>query len=555
MPLTQISRLDASHIAADTVAGEARSPLTEPALLADALALAGAYAFEMGEDGYLDFADVPSVERFIVERPGELSTAQSDWENRLSAEDIRARRRAISSLRFIGARYQIDYALRDAMGEIRYVREIAEAQACADNRATLIRGVMIDRTDDRRADEAIAWRARHDPLTRLPNRSALQADATQMAALGARVGVPVHLIRLRLSNLDALTLNFGEDMRDHLLRAAATRIHGAKRAPDLVARLGGADFAVCSPNSDPETLAQFLRATVAAQPYATPFGPLALEVTCSAVPLTTVDEALMATREDFSNNDDVPERAAATAVDVQALLDNDRLSLAFQPIVHAGSGDLHHHECLLRVRTDDGRIESAFRVILAAEKDGMVDQLDTRALDLAIPHLEADDSVHLALNVSAGTIADDEASARYIDRLRDLGDAAARLTIEMTETLAVDDPAKASRFAAEVRGLGCRFAVDDFGSGHTSFRNLLAVEADSIKIDGSLVLGVAVDENKQAFIRMMVDLAATFSVDTVAEMVEDKADAQILARLGVNYLQGYYFGRPAPSPVWSRMTG
>jgi EAL domain-containing protein (putative c-di-GMP-specific phosphodiesterase class I) len=90
--------------------------------------------------------------------------------------------------------------------------------------------------------------------------------------------------------------------------------------------------------------------------------------------------------------------------------------------------------------------------------------------------------------------------------------------------------------------------VDDFASGHTSFRNLLAVEADCIKIDGSLVRGVALDANKQAFIRMMVDLASTFDVETVAEMVEDRADAQILARLGVDYLQGYYFGRPGPTP-------
>ena len=554
-PLTQTNRLDASHIPADKVAGEVRSPLTEPALLADALAMAGAYAFEMGEDGYLDFADVPSVERFIIERPGELSTAQSDWENRLSADDIRTRRRAVSSLRFIGARYQIDYALRDAMDEIRHVREIAEAQACADNRATLIRGVILDRTDDVRSNAAIAWRARHDPLTRLPNRAALQTGAAHMARLAERVGVSAHLLRLRVSNLEELRLNFGEDMQDHLLRAAAGRMQEVVRTPDLIARIDGVDFAVCSLNSDPETLAQLLRAALTAQPYTTPFGPLALEVAFATAPLIILDEALNVTRNALPTSSGVPQKADDTEIDVQTLLDNDRLSLAFQPIVHAGTGELDHYECLLRVRSDDERIESAFRVILAAEQVGLVDQLDERALNLAIPHLEISEHVHLALNVSAGTIADDEASARYTERLRDLGDTASRLTIEMTETLAVDDPAKASGFAAEVRGLGCRFAVDDFGSGYTSFRNLLAVEADSIKIDGSLVRGVAVDENKQVFIRMMVDLAATFSVDTVAEMVEDKADAQILARLGVDYLQGYYFGRPTPSPVWSRMTG
>jgi len=166
-----------------------------------------------------------------------------------------------------------------------------------------------------------------------------------------------------------------------------------------------------------------------------------------------------------------------------------------------------------------------------------------------VPPLDQADRLRLAINVSAATMGNHPHSRADIDRLRELGALTQRITLEMTETLAVDDPAQASRFSAEVRGLGCRFAVDDFASGHTSFRNLLAVEADCIKIDGSRVRGVALDANKQAFIRMMVDLASTFAVDTVAEMVEDRADAQILARLGVDYLQGYYFGRPGPSPL------
>jgi EAL domain-containing protein (putative c-di-GMP-specific phosphodiesterase class I) len=235
-------------------------------------------------------------------------------------------------------------------------------------------------------------------------------------------------------------------------------------------------------------------------------------------------------------------------MDVRDALEQDRLCLAFQPIVRSVSGELHHHECLLRLRAPNGEPTSAWQLILQAEEVGLVAALDLRALDLAIPHLDADDSLHLALNVSAGTVGDVDASAAYLDRIRDLGAAASRLTLEMTETLAVDDPAMAASFSAEARALGCRFAIDDFGSGHTTFRNLLAVEADCIKIDGSLVRGVATDENKQAFIRMMVDLAQTFAVETVAEMIEDRADALILGRLGVDYLQGYYFGRPSPSP-------
>lgn len=517
-------------------------------LMSDALVLAGAHAFEMGEDGFLDFANRPALERFLIASPNTFTTTQADWEERMARADMRARQRAVRSLRFNGARYLLDYGVRDTMGELRQVREVAEAIACADGRATLIRGVIIDRTDDVRSDEATIWRARHDALTRLPNRVALSEVGTQLAALGSRIGIPVYLIRVRLTNLKTLSDTYGEGLREQLLRQAADRMQAALRTPDLVARLDGAEFAAVTLNSDPDTLSLRLRAAVTAELYPTPFGPLALEFDSQRAPLVTVDRALTVTRRALSGDHSPVPPSKPRLPSVDEALDQNRLELAFQPIVHAVSQEFHHFECLLRLRDDAGQLSSAFPFIMAAEAAGEVYRIDTFVLAQAVPYLIADKTLRLAINVSAGTIGDDLYSQAYIDRLRDLGKLTSRITLEMTETLAVDDPAMASRFSAEVRGLGCRFAVDDFTSGHTSFRNLLAVEADCIKIDGSLVRGVALDENKQAFIRMMVDLASTFDVETVAEMVEDRADAQILARLGVDYLQGYYFGHPGPTP-------
>jgi len=527
----------------------ARSPLLEPSLLSDALDLIGAHAFEMGEDGHLDFANRTALANFLVDRTQDLQTSAADWAARMQPNDVRARRRAIKSLRFNGARYRLDYALRDTIGETRHVREIAEATACADGLATLIRGVILDRTEDVRTDEATVWRARHDTLTRLPNRETLAESGTQLAELGGRIGIPVYLIRLRISNIDNLSETFGEDLGDYLLQQAADRMQSALRAPDLVARLHGPNFAAITLNSDPETLSLRLRAAVTAELYATPFGPLSLELETARAPLDTVARALTATRQALSGDNTPIPPTTSGFPSVEDALSQNRLELAFQPIVHAVSQEFHHHECLLRLVGTDGRLSSAFPFITAAEEAGEVHRIDSFVLDQAIPHLQADEGLRLAINVSAGTIGHDDHSEAYIKRLRELGPLTSRITLEMTETLAIDDPALASRFSAEVRGLGCRFAVDDFASGHTSFRNLLPVEADCIKIDGSLVRGVALDENKQAFIRMMVDLAETLSVETVAEMVEDRADAQILARFGVDYLQGYYFGRPGPAPL------
>lgn len=501
----------------------------EPALLSDALRLACAFAFEMGEDGRMDFSDTDGIDALL----GGLKT--DPWNTLLSEPDAAQRQSAIANLTQVGAHYDLHYSIGDGL----HLRETAEAQTCAEGRATLIRGVVRQHPVPRT-----------DPETGLANRNELDKSGTQLAGIGDRIGIPVHLLRLRLSNLDRLAHDFGDDLRAQLLREAGERLQAALRKPDFVARLDGNDFAAVTLNSDPDTLGLRLRAAVTAERYETLHGPLALELDTARSPLKSVSSALDSTAQDLSG-DEVP----ATVPDpdmptVEDAVVQNLLSLAFQPIVHAQSHKLHHFEVLLRLRGPGGHIGTAFPFIVEAERQGTVQHIDRFVLAAAKPYLLADPALELAVNVSAGTIGHDAHAQDYLNALRALGDLAGRLTLEMTETLAVDDPAKAERFSADVQALGCRFAIDDFASGHTSFRTLLGVDADCIKIDGSLVRGVALDDNKQAFIRMMVDLARTVSVETVAEMIEDRADADILARLGVDYLQGYYFGKPGPEPIW-----
>ena len=244
----------------------------------------------------------------------------------------------------------------------------------------------------------------------------------------------------------------------------------------------------------------------------------------------------------------VHERPAFSLLDRERLLcalNDRRLRLAFQPIVEARSHALHHHECLMRMEAEDGTLLPAPQVIGSAEALGLVPLLDRRALEVAARTMISHPGLRLALNVSAQTVADKAAARDYLDALRMLGPAAHRLTIELTETIAVEDPTMAARFSTHARAMGCGFAVDDFGAGFTSFRNLMAIEADSIKIDGDFVDGLLSSPRAQAFVRMMVDLAQTFGVKTVAERVETREVADCLTDLGIDYLQGYYFGKPA----------
>ena len=225
-------------------------------------------------------------------------------------------------------------------------------------------------------------------------------------------------------------------------------------------------------------------------------------------------------------------------------LNGRRVRLAFQPIVDAGTRAVHHHECLLRLLDETGNVVPAPRVIASAESLGLVALLDRRALEVAARAMIARRDLHLALNVSAQTVSDRAAADDYLDALRMLGPAARRLTLELTETIAVEDPTMAARFATRARVMGCGFAIDDFGSGYTTFRNLMAIEADSIKIDGDFVDDLLHCRRSQTFVRMMVDLAKTFGVQTVAERVETEEVANLLTEFGVDRLQGYLFGKP-----------
>ena len=228
-----------------------------------------------------------------------------------------------------------------------------------------------------------------------------------------------------------------------------------------------------------------------------------------------------------------------------AALNDRRVLCAFQPIVAADTHAVHHHECLLRIRADDGNLLPPAPFIAAAEAADCVHLLDHRMLENAARAMVGQGDLHLALNLSVRTVVNPRAACGYLDALKALGRAASRLTLELTETVAVEDPVLAADFSRRARALGCRFAIDDFGAGYTSFRNLLAIEADSVKIDGSFVDGVTEDARARTFIRMMVDLTQTFGVDTVAERVETAEEADVLRELGVDYLQGYHFGKPS----------
>lgn len=227
--------------------------------------------------------------------------------------------------------------------------------------------------------------------------------------------------------------------------------------------------------------------------------------------------------------------------DVARAIDEDRLFLLLQPVVSTQTHRPVFFEALLRLRSDSG-IALASDFIQHAERDNFVQEIDRRALQLAIQVLERHRAFDLSINISSLTTGD-FAWVQMLDELSPDRRMAHRLIVEITETAAIADIDRTLAFVDALRDMGCRIAIDDYGAGHTNFTNLNLIAPHIVKIDQSFVARHD-DPNARAFIEAVVDLGKTLHFETVAEGVETEAAALAVTALGVTYLQGYLFGAP-----------
>lgn len=235
---------------------------------------------------------------------------------------------------------------------------------------------------------------------------------------------------------------------------------------------------------------------------------------------------------------------------LKSALRQNRLLFAFQPVVCATTGKVDYHECLLRMRDEQGEIVGGAGFITTAEHLGLIGLIDRFALERAIEELGTHPEVRLGFNVSGLTAGDRPWLRLLISQLRNRPDLGRRLVVEITETAALYDVEETARFVDTLRDTGCRVALDDFGAGHTSLRHLQSLSVDTVKIDGSFVRDLAERPENQVFLRHLVGLTKSFGLSTVAECVENAADAALLRAEGIDYLQGFFFGAPTTEREW-----
>lgn len=278
--------------------------------------------------------------------------------------------------------------------------------------------------------------------------------------------------------------------------------------------------------------------------------------------LTSLNEALIALFEAkascvhhhvmFSNDleviKDLHHQMELAAYFLEAI-HNNRLRLAFQPVVDARTGKVESYEALLRILTAEGHIITAGPFIPAAEKLGFIKIIDSFVLKAVVHELMLDPNVRIAMNVSNMVVKDTRWYKRAKALLKD-PKVAERLILEITETGGEHDLASVAKFVENVKSLGCEVAIDDFGAGYTSFKQLKLISADILKIDGAFVRDIIENPESKLFVNTLLKFAKAYSLKTVAEFVETGEIAKILMELGVDYLQGFYFSQALNYRPW-----
>jgi diguanylate cyclase (GGDEF)-like protein len=463
--------------------------------------------------------------------------------------------------------FVVDIEIAAAMGGVVFSM-VGSRFPAADGRTERLVGMMRETTERSREMQRLSYLATRDELTGHLNRNSLREELS----LAIEAAKSEHRnCAFLVSSIDRLAMindGFGFDTGEEVIVAVGERLSRSLRGSDIIGRTAGNKFGVILKNcSEREVsiVAGRLRAAVRGSSIDTRGGQVSATCSVGAVWLpsaaSTSQEAMLRAEkaleraratgrdgfvvyEHSAQRESARLRQMAVADEVVMALREDRLRLAYQPIIHAKTRRISHYESLLRMRRRDGEIVTAGYFVPAAEQLGIVHLIDRFALETVVGRLKAHPKLTLAVNVS-GTASGDPAWLQdFVEYIRASQDVASRLIVELTETAALHHFEENARFVTQLKELGVRVSIDDFGAGYTSFRNLQMLHVDTVKIDGSYVKNLSESPENQVFVRTLVGLAKNFDIKTVAEWVGSDADASLLQSFGVDYFQGYHFGEP-----------
>jgi diguanylate cyclase (GGDEF)-like protein/PAS domain S-box-containing protein len=461
-------------------------------------------------------------------------------------------------------------------------QEIAIQDSAApirDRAGNLIGAVMVfhDVSKERRLHRALHYQASHDALTGLINRREFENRLTAAVdSVRENAGCRYALLYLDLDQFKLVNDTCGHPAGDQLLKQVTGVLQSRVRGGDTLARLGGDEFGVllqsCTLDQALHT-AEALRQAIRDYRFVWQDGVLAVGVSIGIVEITSdtptlanvmsaADVACYAAKDQGRNRvqlykpDSVPERHREMhwVSKLTRACDDSRFELCYQPIVPIGANrcDREHFELMLRLRDESGSMISPAEFIPAAERYDVMPSIDRwvvrRALDQLVHRGGSGIKPYtIAVNLS-GTSLNDERFLEFL--IAELGPrelSAGAVCFEITETAAIANLGNVVYFMRELKNRGCLFALDDFGSGLSSFMYLKTLPVDFLKIDGQFIENVTRDPVDRSMVEAISQIGRAMGIHTIAERVESIDVMQELGRLGIGFAQGFHIAAPRPT--------
>lgn len=466
----------------------------------------------------------------------------------------------------------VDFRMILSDGKFIWVRGICSVDK-VDGDSIVIRGLLIDINEQKKTEEQIVYLADHDDLTGLMNRRRFQEELKKNIALAKRYNYIGGLLFIDLDQFKYVNDTMGHHRGDEYLISVASCLSSVLREVDVFARLGGDEFGVVIPRCDEQEIQDIAKKILQALAGRTQdseelTAKLSASIGIVMFPkygdepgdlLAKADAAMYAVKAKGRNDFHVFRNTDQQLVKMQEkirwedrihrALSEDLFLLHYQPVVDLRTGEIAHHEALLRMRdpdTDDLIFPNMF--LETAERFGLIREIDLWVLENCIrtyneQHLESN-GASLAVNISGRNFGNKELLIKLEQWFKQYKVNPKYLIFEVTETAAVENIFQAKSFIKSLQELGCKFALDDFGVGFSSLHYLKHLPVDFIKIDGSFISGISHDENDRILVKAICDIAKGMGVSTVAEFVDSYKTLETVQALGVDFGQGYYLGRP-----------
>jgi len=444
----------------------------------------------------------------------------------------------------------------------------------ANTQGATILSVGLDISERKSYEQEIGWLADHDSLTGLYNRRRFNSILKRTLSIASRYNQHVGLLFIDLDNFKQINDTLGHQTGDLMIKSVSDCLKLILRESDYIARIGGDEFAIILPNTEVDDAIDVankinkhlvsLRLPMLDSNHRTcasiGVAMFPEHATSAGELLSNADLAMYQAKSRgracwhmFSKDDKEKERIETQLSWRHKIVDalaNNKFELHYQPILNISDNDVSHYEALVRIREADGQLVLPAPFIAVAEKTGLIHDIDHTVLNMAIRELQYQAAhgreITMAVNLSAHAFSDPQLLP-LLDRLLNQSDVnPSNIIFEITETAALSDLVGAANLIHKIHQLGCRFALDDFGVGFSSFYYLKELPVDFVKIDGSFIQDLPANRNDQILVKAMADIAREFGKKTIAEFVQDDETLRILKSYDIDFAQGFHVGHPMP---------